>query len=102
MSNSKRVYQRLEDINKEAVIAEGFEDAYLGYARRSDKPTIAVYDYERCVEILMETEEWDRDKAVKFMENGVVATWLGDSTPPFMFLYEDHQEDDKEDAKEDD
>ncbi len=97
MSNSKRVYQSLEAINKDAVIAEGFEDAYLGYVRRSNKPTVAVYDYEKCVEILMETEDWGRDKAVEFMESGVVATWLGDSTPSFMFHYEESEEDKKDD-----
>ena len=85
MSDRKKVYRSLEEINKDAVVAEGFEDAYLGYARRSNKPTVAVYDYERCVEILMETEDWDRERAVDFMENGVVATWLGQSTPVFLF-----------------
>tara|TARA_Y100001938_G_C7893862_1_gene331121 strand:- start:131 stop:415 length:285 start_codon:yes stop_codon:yes gene_type:complete len=85
MSNPKEVYRSLEEINKDAVVAEGFEEAYLGYVRRSNKPTIAVYDYETCVEILMEQESWDRRKAVNFMETGVVATWLGNSTPCFFF-----------------
>jgi hypothetical protein len=93
MSNRK-VYQRLEEINKDAVVAEGFEDAYIGYLRRSNRPTIAAYDYEKCVDILMETEDWDRDKAVDFMENGVVATWLGNSTPAFLFYNEDNESDD--------
>ena len=94
MSDRKKVYRRLEEINTDAVVAEGFEEAYLGYARRSDKPSFAVYDYEKCVEILMESEDWDRDKAVDFMENGVVATWLGESTPAFIFprmRREDHE-----------
>lgn len=85
MSNPKEVYRSLEQINKDAVVAEGFEEAYIGYLRRANKPTIAVYDYETCVEILMEQESWDRKKAVHFMETGVVSTWLGNSTPSFLF-----------------
>jgi|TARA_R100000458_G_C8277677_1_gene253302 hypothetical protein len=94
MSNPKEVYRSLEEINKDAVVAEGFEEAYIGYVRRANKPTIAVYDYETCVEILMEQESWTREKAVNFMETGVVATWLGNSTPSFFFPVEGGGNDD--------
>ena len=93
-TNPKEIYRGGEEINKEAVIADGFEEAYIGYIRRSNKPTIAVYDYETCVEILMETESWDRKKAVNFMETGVVATWLGNSTPSFFFPVSGGEDDD--------
>ncbi len=85
-----RVYRNLEEINKEAIVAEGFEDAYVGHARRARTPTIAVYDYEMCVDILMDDHDWDRDKAVKFMEDQVCEHWMGDATPTFMFVREDY------------
>ena len=89
-----RVYRTLEAINKEAVIADGFEDAYVGHARRARNPTIAVYDYEVCLEILMDEQEWDRDKAVKFMEEQVCEHWTGDSTPCFVFVRKDYGKED--------
>jgi hypothetical protein len=91
---NRKVYQDLENINKEAVIAEGFDDAYIGYARRAKTPSIALYDYEACIEILMDDQEWGRREAVRFMENSVCESWFGDATPAFVFLRV--EKDDKE------
>ena len=92
--SSPRVYHNLEEINKEAVIAEGFEDAYIGHARRAKTPTIAVYDYELCIDILMDDQDWDREEAVRFMENSVCETWLGEATPTFVFVRESYGKED--------
>ena len=86
----RKVYRNLEEINKEAVIAEGFEDAYIGHARRARTPTIAVYDYELCVDILMEDQDWSRVEAVRFMEESVCEHWLGDASPTFVFVNESY------------
>ena len=91
--SSRRVYRNLEEINKEAVIAEGFEDAYIGHARRARTPTIAVYDYELCIGILMEDQDWSRVEAVRFMEESVCEHWGGEATPTFVFM---NESDDKE------
>jgi len=44
------------DENPEALLADGFEDAFVGVARRCGQPIIAVYDYSLGVKVLMERD----------------------------------------------
>ena len=36
----------------ELLLADGFDDALIGTGERCGQPTIAVYDREKCIEIL--------------------------------------------------
>ncbi len=67
-----------------ALIADGFDDALIGVAHRADGQTIAVYDYERCVEMLTQRDSMDYDGAVEFMDYNVVGAYVGTGTPLFV------------------
>jgi hypothetical protein len=45
--------------NDEALLADGFEDAIVGMAERCSKPSLVVYDAERCIQILVERDGMD-------------------------------------------
>ena len=76
----------LEEIREQlpkALLADGFEDAIIGTARR---PTLHVvaYDYNKCVDILMDRDEMTRLDAIEWMEYNVVNAWVGDDGPVFI------------------
>jgi len=71
--------------NAEAWTADGFEDALVGYADVAQR-TIAVYDYESCVEILMSRDGMTREGAEEFIEFNVIGADVGKGTPAFATL----------------
>jgi len=82
----------LEDVNPEAMLFDGFEDALVGTCDRFNQPTLAAYD--KCIEILakdMTTVDDDDDPytmAVEYFDFNVIGAYIGDSTPVFIRLHE--------------
>jgi len=70
----------------DCLVADGFDDALVGFTE--SEPVRAVYDYGRCVGILMDHMSWEN--AVEFMSYNVVSADLGPKTPLFInFMHED-------------
>lgn len=65
------------------LLADGFDGALIGMGRQFSEE-LAVYDYNKCVEILMERDGMSYDDAVEFMEYNVVGSWVGNGTPVFV------------------
>jgi len=68
----------------EALLADGFEDAFVGISRRCGQPTLAVYDYKLGVELLMQREGMTTEEAEEWMEFNVVGAWAGEHTPMWI------------------
>lgn len=65
------------------LLADGFEEAFIGLGRHGPH-SMAVYDYNKCVKILMKREGWSEEEALEWMEYNVVGAWVGDQTPVFV------------------
>ena len=65
------------------LLADGFEDAYLGLARQYST-TFACYDYYRCLDVLMTRDGMSRDEASDYFEFNVVGGYVGRQTPCFL------------------
>ena len=74
----------ISDINPDAVFADGFDEAIIGY----DANCMVVYDYDKCMEILMRPsltkEKMTEQEAHEHMEFNVVNAYVGDFTPIFI------------------
>lgn len=66
------------------LLADGFDDAIIGIGERAGQPTIAVYDFDRCVAILCERDNMSIDESTDYMYYNVVGSWMGDETPIFV------------------
>ena len=53
-------------------ILEGFECAQIG----TTHDNIAVYDYDKCVQVFVERESWTEEEAIEWMEYNVVSQKL--------------------------
>lgn len=69
-----------EDILK----ADGFDSAVIGIAYRCAQQPILAYDYDKCVEILVERDGMSREGAIEYMEFNVVGAYMGEGTPCFV------------------
>ena len=66
-----------------ALLADGFEGAFVGFGFHFHA-AVAVYDYERCLDILQTRDGMSEDEAREFFEFNVVGAWMGPHTPVFM------------------
>ncbi len=70
---------------EEALLADGFDDALVGYVQIFNK-TVALYDRAKCIEILMRDSDMDHEGAEEFFEYNVVGAYMGEGTPGFATL----------------
>lgn len=78
------IQEQLEDLLSEdetVLLADGFEEAFVGVARQFHKP-FAVYHRNRCIEILMREMSWE--EAEEYFQFNVEGAWVGKSTPMFL------------------
>lgn len=63
-------------------LADGYEEAFMGIARQSGKP-FAVYDRQKCIEILRKQGETE-EEAEEYFQFNVEGAWVGENTPAFL------------------
>jgi hypothetical protein len=78
------IREALAEIDEGIMMADGFDDAFIGYAERCGQPVLAVYDREKSIEVLMMRDGASYEEAVEFFEFNVVGAWVGDRTPLFL------------------
>ena len=78
----------LKEINPEALLADGFEDAYIGVCEVFNRPPLAAYDRDKCIAILMERDGMDSDEAEDYFDYNVAGSWVGENTPVYISLSE--------------
>lgn len=80
----ERLAATLEELylDQEFVLADGFEDAFLGV---DDRTLVCVYDSEKCVKILMKRDGMSREDAEEFFSFNVTGAYVGEKTPIFVW-----------------
>jgi hypothetical protein len=68
---------------EKALLASGFEDALIGIGQQFNQE-LAIYDYDKCVEILMKRDGMSYYDANDFMEYNVIGAYVGPGTPVFL------------------
>lgn len=76
--------QYLNDIGESALLADGFEEALIGFGQRINEPLLAVYDYDKMVDVLMFRDGMTYDEAIEYIDFNVVGAWVGEQTPMFV------------------
>lgn len=87
MSNSEKIRAYLEDLNPEALLMDGFDDALIGIASQFSNGPIALYDRSKCIEVLMrDGATWE--EAEEYFSFNCEGAWLGKTTPIIAELTE--------------
>lgn len=73
--------EELAEENPKALLLDGLEDAFIGISRRCGQPSLATYDRNRCIGILMERDSLPYEEAVEFFEFNTAGAWAGPHTP---------------------
>jgi hypothetical protein len=76
----------MSDEENAPLLAHGFGDALIGFGTQFNTE-IAIYDYHKCVEILMKADpELTLGEAEEHMEVNVCGAYVGPNTPIFQRL----------------
>jgi hypothetical protein len=73
-----------EEYPNQTLVAEGFEDAFLGYAWCLHRPPLAIYDRKKAQKILMTAAGLTEEQADEYLQYRVESDWKGEGTPLFL------------------
>ena len=79
------IKEKIEEVigeDENILLADGFEDAFVGIGRQFGKP-FAVYDRFKCIEILIK-EGMSEEEAEEYFQYNTEGAWVGDQTPIFL------------------
>ena len=80
----KDIEEWLEERELTLLLADGFEDAFLGVDVTGDEPR-AVYSIDACLRIL--SEDMDPDDAEEYFWFNVAGAHVGPQTPLFILTH---------------
>ena len=78
------------DYSDKILLADGFDEAFLGIGENSQGNPVAVYSIEKCLDILekqFEDEEDPIGDAIDFFEFNVKGSYVGEFTPMFVNMF---------------
>lgn len=89
----EQIREELAERNPEALLADGFEDALVGYTTNQHHPVVAVYDLVKCIDILVTRDGMSDEEAEEYLEFNTLGAYVGESGP--LFLFQRQWEDDE-------
>ena len=75
------------NVMDEIILADGFEEAFLGVSEVFGRPPLATYDRDKCIDILVKRDGMTYEEAVEYFDFNVTGAWVGDSTPIYLTLW---------------
>ena len=80
----EQIEEWVEGYGDEILLADGFDEAFIGVAEVFGRPPIATYDRDKCLDILMGRDGMSEDDAIDFFNYNVTGAWVGETTPAFV------------------
>ena len=80
----EQLTEYFKGIDEEVLLMDCFDEACIGYSQRINEPVLAVYSYDKMVEVLMTRDGMDDEEAMEFIEFNCVGAWIGERTPTIV------------------
>lgn len=82
-NDQRKIGELCDEIGEEILLADGFEEAFLGIAWQFTKP-MALYDRQKCIDILMKRDGMTDEEATEYFDFNVAGAYVGENTPAFL------------------
>ena len=79
------IEKELSFLSPDALMADGFEDALIGYCQIFNK-IVSLYDLDKCTEILVERDGMSEEEAMEYLEFNVLGAYVGEHTPAYATI----------------
>jgi hypothetical protein len=78
--------EALAELNPDALTADGLEAALVGYTVNHHHPIVAVYDIEKCIDVLVERDGMTPEEADEFLSFNTLGAYVGENGPLYVRL----------------
>ena len=78
--SSNPIREHLSETHPDVLLMDGLDDAIIGTSQRINEPVLAVYSWEKIINILVERDDMDFEDAVEFVEFNILGSWVGENT----------------------
>ena len=85
--NREMLNDYLNEIDTEILLMDGFDEAFIGTSQRINEPVLAVYSYDKMVEVLKSRDGMTDEEACEYIDFNVVGAWVGERTPIWVTSY---------------
>lgn len=75
----------INEINPDAIIVDGFNDAIIGLAERINLGPVVAYDVDKMLDIMVERDGMTYEDAVEYFDYNILGAWMGENTPVYVF-----------------
>lgn len=84
MDDIDTIIDELREANPEALLADGLDEALIGYTINTHSRHVAVYSAQKCVEVLMRRDGMTHDEADEFLEHNTYCAYVGKDGPLYV------------------
>lgn len=77
----KDIADALSMRDEETLLMDNFDEAFIGFSQRINEPLLAVYSYEKMVQVCVERDGMTYDEATEYIEYNCIGAWVGERTP---------------------
>jgi hypothetical protein len=75
--------------DENVLLMDGFDEAFIGYSQRINEPVLAVYSWEKMVDVCIKRDGMTYDEATEYIEYNCIGAWVGERTPIIVMPFED-------------
>lgn len=75
--------EELVELNPDALLADDLEPALVGYTLNHHHAHVAVYDYDKCIQVLR-SQGLDEEEADEYLSYNTLGAWVGENGPLFV------------------
>jgi hypothetical protein len=76
--------EEINEINPEALLCDGFDDAIIGMAERPNLGPVVAYSIEQMIEIMVSRDNMTYEEANEYFDFNIRCAWLGEFTPVYI------------------
>jgi len=80
------ILEDLAELNPDALLADGLEAAIIGYTVNHHHPHVAVYDVQKCIEVLVERYSMTHEEADEYLSFNTLGAYVGEDGPLYVRL----------------
>ena len=77
----KQINEHLESMGENALLMDGFDEALIGFSQRINEPLLAVYSWEKMMDVCIKRDGMDDEEAEEYISYNCIGAWVGEQTP---------------------
>lgn len=76
--------EEISEINPDALLCDGFDEAIIGTAERINLGPVVAYDVDKMIDIMVERDGMTYEEALEYFNFNILGAWVGEFTPIFV------------------